>query len=210
MYIWPHALDHEHEVRQRGRVGRAARRGAEDDRDLRDDAGRSHVAVEDGTVAGEAVHALLYARAARVDEAHHGRAGGHCQVHHFAHLLRHSLGERAAEYGEVLRIDEHQPPVYLAVAGDDGVSEVLLVFQPELGSPVQHEGVQFLERAFVEKHGDAFARGEFAAPVLAFDTSLAAALQRLFPFLAKFVSLLVNDAANNHVGIWSPSAEVYG
>ena len=152
-----------------------------------------------GTIAGETVHAFLDARAAGVYQPHHRRAGGHGQVHHLAHLLRHRLRQRAAEYGEVLRIDEHQPSVDLAVAGNHGIAEVLLVLQPELGSPVQHEGVQFLERAFIHQHGNTFARGEFAASVLAIDTSLAAALQRLFPLLAKLVSLSIDNAAHNHV-----------
>ena len=61
--------DHEDEVGHRRGVDGAAGARAEDHRDLRDDARRLHVAVEDAAVAGEADDALLDAGAGAVVEA---------------------------------------------------------------------------------------------------------------------------------------------
>ena len=80
--------------------------GPEDERDLRHHARGERVAQEDVRVAGEALHALLDARAARVVEADDRRAHAGGQVHDLADLLRVGAGERAAEDGEVLGEDE--------------------------------------------------------------------------------------------------------
>ena len=82
-----HAPHHEDEVGDRRAVDRAARAGAEDGGDLRDDAGGERVAQEDVGVAAERDHALLDAGAARVVEPDHRRAVPHRQVHDLADLL---------------------------------------------------------------------------------------------------------------------------
>ena len=85
-----------------GRVHRAAGARAEDHRDLRDHAGRQHVAVEDPAVAGEADHALLDAGAGAVVEADDRRTDLEGEVHQLVDLLGEHLAERAAEDREVL------------------------------------------------------------------------------------------------------------
>src|SRR3954469_16420929 len=70
-HVWPGdehvaVLGHKDEVGERGRVHRAARARAENDRDLRDHARGLTVRIEDAGVAPQAVHAFWDARAARV------------------------------------------------------------------------------------------------------------------------------------------------
>ena len=62
-------VDDEDEVGQRGRIHGTAGTRPEDDGDLRHDAGRQRVAIEDFPVAGKRVDAFLDARAARVVDA---------------------------------------------------------------------------------------------------------------------------------------------
>ena len=64
-------LDHQDEVGDGRRVHGAARARTEDAADLRDDAARQRVAQKDVGVAGERLHALLDARAARIVESDH-------------------------------------------------------------------------------------------------------------------------------------------
>ncbi len=174
------SLGHEDEVGHRGRIHGAARAGAENHGDLRDDAGRQDVAEKDFAVAGKAGDAFLDTRATRVVQADDRRARLHRQVHYLAHLLAHHLRERAAEHGEVLREDEDEPALDLAVAGDDGVAQVLLPVEAELRCPVGHERVELFEGAFIEENGETLARGQFAARVLSVDSFLATPELRLF------------------------------
>src|SRR3954447_8887002 len=100
------ALDHQHEVGDRGRVDGAAGARAHHEADLRDHARALDVAPEDLRVAGERDDAFLDARAARVVDPDHRAAELRRQVHHLADLLGEDLAQRAAEHGEVLREDE--------------------------------------------------------------------------------------------------------
>jgi hypothetical protein len=94
--------DHEDEVGHRRAVHGAARTGPENHRDLRDDARRQHVAVEDAAVGGEADHTLLDAGACAVVEADDRCPDLERQVHQLVDLLGEHLTEGAAEHGEVL------------------------------------------------------------------------------------------------------------
>ncbi len=123
--------DHEGEVRQRGGVHRAARAGAHDGRNLRDDARRLGVSAEDFAEAAERLDALLNPRAGGVVEADDGRADLHRLVHHLTDLLGEHLTERAAENGEVVGEDEDGSTVDLAVAGDDAVSRDFVSAMPK-------------------------------------------------------------------------------
>ncbi len=86
-----------------------------------------------------------------------------------------AFGQRAAEDGEILRKDEHQPAVDRARPGDDAVAGDLLVLHAEIDAIVLDVHVELLERAFVEQHGEPFARGELALGVLRVDAFLPAA-----------------------------------
>ena len=180
------SLGHDHEVGERRRVDGAAGARPEDQRDLRDDAGGHHVAHEHLAVGGEAAHALLDARAARVVEADQRDAALERQVLDAADLLRLHLGERAAEDGEVLREDRDAPAVDLAEAGDDAVAGEALLVQAESVHVVRGERAELLERALVEQQREPLARRELAARVLLLDALLAAAEHRAAAHLAQF------------------------
>ena len=101
-------VDHDDEVGQRGGVDVPAGGRAHDQRDLRDDAGGAHGAVEDLAVQAERDDALLDARAAALVDADDRAAGLHREVEHLDDLLAVDLAERAAEDGDVLA--EHARP----------------------------------------------------------------------------------------------------
>ena len=162
-------LDHDREVGHRRRVDRAAGARPEDHRDLRDDAGRQHVAQEDLRVAAERRDALLDPRAAGIVEADDRRADLHREVHDLADLLGVGLGQRSAEDREVLAEDEDQPAVDGAVAGDDAVAEEVLPVQPELRRAMRDERVELDERAGIQQEVEPLARGQLAPGMLALD-----------------------------------------
>jgi hypothetical protein len=160
------AADHEDEVGERRGVGRAAGAGAEDHRDLRDDAGVSDVALEDAAVAGERGDALLDTGARSVAEADDGCARRLGEVHQLVDLLGVGLAQRAAEDPEVVGVREDGAAVDLAPAGDDTVGVRALVLQPESRGTVPAEPLDLVEGALVEEELDAFPGGELALRVL--------------------------------------------
>ena len=172
-------LDHEHEVGDRGRVDGAARARPHHERDLRNDAGRLHVAPEDLRVAGERDDALLDPRTARVVDPDDRAAVLHGQVHDLADLLREHLRERPAEHGEVLREDEHLAAEDRPVAGDDGVAPRAVLAHLELDLAVADEAVELDERARIEELLEPLAREELAALALPRDVLLARRMERL-------------------------------
>ena len=117
------AFGHDGEVGEGGRVDGAAGAGAEDCRNLGNDARGKDVALENLGVAGQGVDALLDAGAARVVEADDGSAHLHGHVHNLADFQGHGLGQRAAEDGEVLGEDVDETAFDCAVTGDDAVAE---------------------------------------------------------------------------------------
>ena len=167
------------EVGDRRRVHRAAGARPGDQTDLRDDAAGLDVAPEDLRVAAEADDAFLDARAARVVDADHRRAGAHGEVHHLADLLGEHFAERPAQHGEVLREEEDLAPVDRGPAGDDAVAEKELLVEPERGGAVDREAVEFDERIRIDERVDAFAGGALAARVLAIDRLLPGRGERL-------------------------------
>ena len=162
-----------------GRVDGAARARPHDERDLRHDAGRLHVAPEDLRVAGERDDALLDPRAARVVDPDDRAAVLHGQVHDLADLLREDLGERPAEDREVLREDEHLATEDRPVAGDDGVAPRPVLAHLELDLAMPDEAVELDERARVEELLEPLAREELPALALARDVRLARRMERL-------------------------------
>ena len=164
--------DHEDEVGHGRRVDGAAGARSEDHADLRHDARRQHVAVEDAAVAGQRDHALLDAGAGAVVEADDRRADLEGEVHQLVDLLGEHLAERAAEDGEVLAEDEHLAAVDRAPAGDDTVGVGPLLEARGVG-PVAGQQVELLERAGVEQVLDPLAGEQLALGVLALDRPLA-------------------------------------
>ena len=145
------ALGHDHEVGQRRRVGAAAGGGAADHGDLRDLAAQAHVLLEDPGVPGEGREALLHARAAGLDEAHHGRAGAAGEPQHADDRVGVLLAQRAAEVRRVLRVAEHGAPVDAPGAGDHAVAGAGLLAHP----PGADVGAQQRERAAIAERLEA-------------------------------------------------------
>ena len=162
-------LHHEDEVGHRRGVDRAARARPHDQRDLGNDPRGEHVALEHLRVPAQRGHPLLDPRPARVVQADDRGAHLHRVVHDLADLLGVRLRQRAAEHREVLAEHEHQPAVDGAVAGDHAVTGHPAFGHAEVGAAVLDEHVPFLERAGVEQHFEALARGQAPLRVLCLD-----------------------------------------
>ena len=159
-------VHHHGEVGDGGGVDRAAGARAEDEADLRDDAGGVDVAAEDLRVQREGDDALLDPGAAGVVDADHRAADPRGEVHDLDDLLAEDLAEAAAEDGEVLGEDAHLAAVDGAVAGDDAVAVGAAVGHGEVLAAVPGQLVELGERARVEQLLDALARGALALGVL--------------------------------------------
>ena len=193
------ALDHHHEVGERGRVHRAAGAGPEDHADLGDDARGLHVAREDPAVRVEGDDTFLDARAGAVVEADERRADRLREVHHLVDLLGEHLAERAAEHGEVLAEHEHLATVDRSPTGDDAVGEGPGVLDPEAVGPVAGEHVELDERARVEQQLDALAGGELAALVLALDRGRAPRVEGLLAQLGELDEAFLDRMRSDRV-----------
>ena len=166
------ALDHDGEVRDRRRVHRSPGARAQDDRELRHDAGRQGVAQEDVGVAAERHDAFLDPRAAGIVQADDRRADLHREVHDLADLLGVRLRQRSTEHREVLAEDEDEPAVDRAVAGDDAVAEDARR-QPERPSPrCVTNASSSTNESGVEQQLEPLARRQLAARVLLLDARL--------------------------------------
>ena len=202
-------LDHHHEVGDGGRVDRAARARAHDERDLRDHAGGLHVSQEDVGVAGERDDALLDAGPARVVDSDDRAAepGGH--VHDLHDLLGKGLAQGAAEYGEVLREHEHPPALDRAVPGDDAVAVRPVLHHSEVRVAVLDERIQLGERAGIEQELHAFARQELAALALPLDRRGRSGVRRL---LAQPLDRLdpITGGSGRHRGGSLPKSSAHG
>ena len=190
--------DHEDEVGHRRRVDGAAGARAEDHRDLRHDARRQHVAVEDAAVAGERDDALLDAGAGAVVEPDDRRADLEGEVHQLVDLLGEHLAERAAEHREVLREHEHLAALDRAPAGDDAVG-VGTLLEARRRRAVAGEEVELVERAVVEEVLDALAGEQLALGVLALDRAGRAGVVRLLAPLLQIVELLLHAVPGHRV-----------
>ena len=171
--------DHEDEVGQRRAVGRAAGARAEHHADLRDDAGRPGVALEDAAVAGERGDALLDTGARAVVQRDQRGTGRDGHVHDLVDLGGVGLAQRAAEDPEVVRVDEDRPALDRAPAGDHTVGVGLLGLQAEAGRPVPAQLLDLVERARVQQQLDPLACGQLALGVLRLGRLLAGPAQRL-------------------------------
>ncbi|CAM5586372.1 hypothetical protein SVIOM342S_06126 [Streptomyces violaceorubidus] len=171
--------DHEDEVGEGGAVGRAARARAEHHADLRDDAGRLGVALEDAAVTGERADALLDAGAGAVVQRHQRGTGRDGHVHDLVDLRRVRLAQRTAEDPEVVGVDEDRAALDRAPAGDDTVGVRLLGLQAEAGRPVPAQLLDLAEGTRVEEQLDPLARRQLALGVLRRRGLLARSGQRL-------------------------------
>ena len=148
-------------------------------RDLRDHAGRVHVAAEDLAVEAERDHALLDPGAGALVDADDRAAGLDGEVHHLGDLLAVDLAQRAAEDREVLGEHAHLAAVDGAVAGHHAVAVRALLLQAERRRPVPGQLVELDERALVEEQLDPLAGGLAALGVLLLDRLRRAGVHRL-------------------------------
>ena len=118
-------------------------------------------------------------------------------VLHLLDLLGMRFRQRAAEHGEILGEEEDRPAVDRAPAGDDAVAGDLALLHAEIGRAVLDVHVELLERAFVEEHLDALARGQLAARMLGVDARLAAAGPRDVAAALQFLQHVLHG--------WSPA-----
>ena len=133
------------EVGQRRAVGRAARAGPADQRDLRHRAGEHHVGVEDLAVAGERIDALLHARAARIVDEDERRAGLQGLLHDLGDLDRVHLAGRTAGDREVLAGQVHQAAADGGRAGHHAVRRQVFPGHAEQRGAVLGEQAGLLE-----------------------------------------------------------------
>ena len=89
-----------------------------------------------------------------------------------------ALGKRAAEDGEILAENEHQPAVDGAAAGDHPVAGNALFLHAEVDAVVLDISVQLLEAVLVQQHFEPLARGQLALGVLRVDALLPPAQSR--------------------------------
>ena len=160
------------EVGDGRRIHRTAGAGSHDDRDLGDDARRTHVPFEDAPISVKCGDTLLDPGAARVLDADEWGAVVHRKVHHLADLVGDSGSEASAIGREVLGEEEHSPPVDRSISGDDRIPGRAMVFDAETCGVMPHEHVELLERVLVEEELDALARRQLAEVVLAVDRAL--------------------------------------
>jgi len=164
-------LDHDNQVRKRGRIRGAASAGPHNQTDLRDHAGVLRVSPENLGVTAQAFHAFLNARASRVNHANDGRAVLGRQVHDTADFSAVHFTKRAALNGKVLSVDVYLAPVHLSVAGHHAVTQRRFSLGVVL---LDHQGFQFPEAAFIQQQQDALARRKAAFGMLFINPGLSA------------------------------------
>src|SRR5579864_127446 len=201
-------LDHEDEVGDRRRVDRPAGAGTGDDRNLGHHPGRLDIAIKDVGVAGQADHAFLDSRAARVVDPDAGTAGTHGKIHDLADLLGEHLAQRAPEDAGVVGEDEDLAPVHGAVAGDHAIAGNFLVTHAKRLGPMHGEGVQLGKRTAVEQQLDALARGQLAFRMLLV-VRVAPAMHRIVLALTEEIDLALRGRGGRRDRLvthgWSPS-----
>jgi hypothetical protein len=124
---------------------------------------------EDVREHGQRGHPLLDARSAAVQDADHRAAVPQCEFLDFDDLFAVDLAQGPAIDREVLAVDGHGPAVNGAVAGDQAVTQGLLLLHAEGRGAVYCQGVELHERVFIQQEADALPGGVLAAGVLLFD-----------------------------------------
>src|SRR5262245_55707698 len=115
-------VDHDDEVRDRGRVDGAARAGPHDRGKLGNHTGSDSISQKDIGVARERDDTFLNPRSAGVVQADDWRTHLYCKIHNLADLLSVGFAERSAENSEILREDVDEPSVNTAISTHDAVA----------------------------------------------------------------------------------------
>ena len=128
-----------------------------------------HVVAENIREHRQRGHAFLDPGAAAVQNADHRAAVAQGEFLDFDDFLAVDLAERSAVYREILAVDGDQTTVHGAVAGDQTITERLLLLHPEGAGAVHGQGVELDEGIGVHQKLDAVARGVLAPGVLFLD-----------------------------------------
>ena len=187
-------LHHEDEIGHGRRVDIAAGARPHDDRDLRDDAGRQHVAQEYLAVPTERGYPLLDARAARIEQPDDGGSVLQRHVLDLHDLPGVRLRQRPAEHGEVLGEHVDDATVDGAPARDHAVARDLGLLHAEVVAAVLDVHVELLEGVVVHQELDALPRGELAAFVLGVDACLSAPEPRRRPTPLQFFQHFLHES----------------
>ena len=127
-------LDHKGEVGKRRCVNRTARARTHYNGNLRNYARCKRASRENLAEAGKSRNSLLDSRAARIVHRDNRCAHLNRHIHNLADFLRVHLAERAADYGEILRIYKHKSAVNRAVAGHNPLRGRLCLRHIEIGA----------------------------------------------------------------------------
>src|SRR5207249_1191450 len=104
----------------------------------------------------------------------------------------HCLGQGSTDYSEVLRKYKHATSVDLAVPGDHGIAEVMLLIEAELSGSMYDQLIEFFEGTRIQQQVEAFPGCEFSSFVLGFNAFQAAAQARLILHLQQLLETLVD------------------
>src|SRR5262249_10104938 len=136
---------HEDEICHRRGIDVAASTRPHNDRDLRDDAARIHIALEHLAIAAERRDTFLNACAPGIEEPNDRRPVPECHILHLDDLLCLCLRQRAAENGEIFREHVGHAAVDGAPAGNDAVAWDFALLHAEIAASMLDEHVELLE-----------------------------------------------------------------
>ena len=171
----PALLGLDNEIGKRRTVGRSSRAGSANQRDLRNRSRKHDIVVKDAAISGQAVDALLNARAARVVDKDERTPGFEREAHHIGNLVAMRLAGSSACDGKILASQMHQAPVDVCASGHHSVGRHFLFGHPEIGCAMSGEESDLFEAAPIHQPCDSFPRGQLAGRVLRVDALLAAA-----------------------------------
>ena len=129
-------INHHGEVGDSGGVHGATSTRPQDQRDLRDDSGSMHIALENFGVQTEGNHTFLDACATGVVDANHRAASLEREVHDLDDLLAKDFTQRSTKDSEVLGKDGDWATVNGSVSGHDTVAVGAVVFLTKVDGAV--------------------------------------------------------------------------
>ena len=180
---------HEYEVRDSRGIYCAACARSHDYGNLRNNAGRNRVVVEDLTESGKSCNAFFYSCTAGILQSNDRRAHLQCHVLHLDDLFCVVFTQGSTAYCEVLCKCEHQSSVYLAIACYNTVARQFFLVHAEVGASVFYEHIDFNKAVFIKKNVQSFSRSQLASGMLRFDSFFASALCDFLFFRAEIFKL---------------------
>ena len=156
---------HDHEVHERGRIRRAAGTGAQNDGNLRHNAGQQNVVVEHVSITGQRVYAFLNASPPRIFESDDRRADFERIPHDAGDLARLHLAERSCQYAVILTEGRYVYVADVTRPRNHAIRRKFAAGHAEMHRMVFGMHTHFLKGTFIEQAFDAFPRREGALGV---------------------------------------------